>query len=564
MSIKLNCKLSRRPINSDRALSLIRDIPDLSKLEANLLASRGVGSPNPSLRTLVDTPMQDLSKGASRVSQAILNKELMVVVADYDCDGATSCSVVVAGLRALGANVEYVVPDRMIHGYGISPSVVDLALDEFPQARALITVDNGILGHSGISYAALKGLDVVVTDHHLPGETLPDAWAVINPARGDCDSGLNTLAGVSVALWLVLATKESLSALGRDTPSMNFLIPYVAIGTIADLVPLSAANRQLVTIGLQMIRQGRAPEGIKALVREAGLTPAYLTTTDIAFGLAPRINAAGRLETMHVGIDLLLSKSGREASKLAKTLTETNELRKKMQREASEQASFDVQLEGDVSGRYSIVQASSEWHPGIIGLVASKLKEDHYRPTFVFSLFDGEVKGSGRSIPGFHLKDALEEVARRAPGVLKYFGGHAMAAGAALEDSSRVEEFERVFEEVARERIDEGMLENILLSDGPVPEMGMREASQVLRHPWGQGFEAPAFDEEVEIKKVSTLGKDGKHWKVRVELAGKESDVVLFNQQEPKEGATSHLYLQPGFNTWRGKTQLQWIGRILN
>lgn len=558
------CTLKRRPINL-RALSLLSASGTLTPLEAQLLASRGDSTEVPLLPELLARPLQDLDAGAQRIHDAILSMDTIVVIADYDCDGATACSVAVAGLRALGAEIGYVVPDRMVHGYGISPSVVDLAREHYPAARVLLTVDNGILGHAGIDYAMQGGLDVVVTDHHLPGETLPAAVAVIDPARADCPSGLSKLAGVGVALWLVAAVKRLQMAAGMNTPPLNFLLPYVAIGTVADMVSLDGPNRRLIAAGMDRMRSGQAPVGVVALIKEAGMVPAYLTTQDIGFGLGPRINAAGRLESMEAGIELLLSEDPKHARKLAKVLTETNEERKRLQKEAVDDVSISLDYAFTPDLR-CLVKGSADWHPGIVGLVASKLKEKHFRPAFTFSLADGHAKGSGRSIPGFHLKDALEEVARRAPGVLAKFGGHAMAAGATLTSPEALESFARAFTDVATERITPEMLENTLWSDGPLPNLRLEEAARVLRHPWGQGFEGPSFDDTASIQEIKALGNAGLHWRV-LALVGARQDpieIVLFNQPEPPVKQAVPIYLTPGLNTWKGSTKLQWLGKVLH
>lgn len=560
-----NCTLVRRPVDNNRALFVLNSTPGLTELEARVLASRGGGPATHTLPGLLGVYLTDMERGALRLQQAILKNEQIVVIADYDCDGATSCAVAVAGLRALGGTVGYVVPDRMVHGYGISPSVVDLARDRYPHARVLMTVDNGILGHGGITHAANLGMDVVVTDHHLPGDTLPaDACAVIDPCREDDISGLEKLAGCSVALWLVVATKKMLAQVGRDTPPLNFLLPYVAIGTVADMVALDPANRMLVTVGLDRMRTGQAPIGVEALIKESGAIHAYLTTMDIGFGMGPRINAAGRLDTMDAGIDLLLATDPKEARRLARLLTQTNEERKRLQKDATDDVStmMDFTFTEDMR---AIVRGSADWHPGIVGLVASRLKENFHRPSFVFSLGDGYAKGSGRSIPGFHLKDALEEVARRCPGVLAKFGGHAMAAGATLTSAEALTQFSAAFADVAKERISDSMLNSVLHSDGPMPTMALSAAAKLLRHPWGQGFEAPAFDDSAVIDSVKPLGQGGLHWSIGARVGGRseKTTVVLFNQPEPVLGQEVHLYLQPGLNPWRGNINLQWLGRVL-
>jgi single-stranded-DNA-specific exonuclease len=409
-------------------------------------------------------------------------------------------------------------------------------------------------------------MDVVVTDHHLPGDSLPtDAVAVIDPCRGDDISGLEKLAGCGVALWLVVATKKMLTQLGHETPPLNFLLPYVAIGTVADMVALDPANRMLVSVGLDRMRTGQAPLGIEALIKESGAIHPYLTTMDIGFGMGPRINAAGRLDTMDAGIDLLLATDPKEARRLARLLTETNEQRKRLQKEATDDVStmLDITFTDDMR---AIVRGSADWHPGIVGLVASRLKENFHRPSFVFSLADGYAKGSGRSIPGFHLKDALEEVARRCPGVLAKFGGHAMAAGATLTSADALTQFTAAFADVAKERITDSMLNSVLHSDGPMPTLTLNAAARLLRHPWGQGFEAPAFDDIGIIDLVKPLGQGGLHWKIETRIGGRaeKTTVVLFNQPEPVVGQEAHLYLQPGLNPWRGNVSLQWLGRVLH
>lgn len=558
------CTLQRRKFLIENTSFLGSEISGISPLEAQLFASRGVFSPSAPVPQWLATPLNDLSRGAARLLSAIKKKEAIVVVADYDCDGATACAVMVSGLRALGANVNYVVPDRMVHGYGISSSVVDLATDKYPTARILVTVDNGIMGHAGIAHAYAKGLDVIVTDHHLPGASLPDALAVINPARHDDTSGLNKLAGVGVALWLVSAVKKLIQDEGRSVPSLNFLLPYVAVGTVADMVGLDAVNRRLVTAGLNLIRQGAAPVGLQALFQEAGVRREYTTTQDIGFGVGPRLNAAGRLESMEAGIDLLLSTDLEAAKQMAALLTETNKARKELQASATHEASIatDVALTSDAR---SVVQGSTEWHAGIVGLVASKLKDTHNLPTFVFSLADGIAKGSGRSIPGFHLKDALEEIARNDPHILAKFGGHAMAAGATLSGVGALDAFKQQFETVARAKVTEEMLSKTLLSDGPMPDLSMAEAAKLLSHPWGQGFEAPAFDDEALVADVNPLGQGGLHWKIQARVAGRKeaTTVVLFNQPQPVVGQSVQMYLQPSLNTWKNNTTLQWLGKVV-
>lgn len=562
------CTLSRRQVNPLALSQLKQNLPKLSVLEAQLLASRGETGESLSLAALLQRPLADLEAGAIRIEQAIARQEKMVVVADYDCDGATACALMLAGLRALGGLIDYVVPDRMVHGYGISPSVVDLAKDSCPDVRLVITVDNGIMGHSGILHAHSMGIDVVVTDHHLPGADLPDAVAVIDPSRADCSSGLTKLAGVGVALWLVSAVKRRLVAAGKNTPPLNFLLPYLAIGTVADMVGLDKANRHLIDAGLDLMRNGKAPIGITALMGVAELNAATMTTQDIGFGLGPRINAAGRLESMTAGIDLLLATDPKEAHRLAKMLDGINQERKKLQQNATDEISFilDFSFTDDMP---ALVEGRPEWHPGIIGLIASKMKERFFRPSFAFHISEeagGKAKGSGRSIPGIHLKDVLEEVARREPGLLYKFGGHSMAAGVTLSAQGTVQDFNRVFSAVVKERLTPEMLEVSVLSDGLPPILALSDAIRMLKHPWGQGFEWPQFDCETKFTDLKPLGKSGKHWKAITQFPGSKSkqEVVLFNTDEPPVDQDVQLLLTPGLNTWRGDTSLQWQAKVLH
>lgn len=564
--------ISRREVNESAVQRLLAaKTGALTEIEARLLAARGADPEDPSLQTVMARGIADLEKGAARILEAIEHHQMIVVVADYDCDGATSCAVTISGLRALGATIDYVVPDRMVHGYGISPSVVDLARERFPAVRLIITVDNGILAHAGVSYAANLGLDVVVTDHHLPGDTIPaDACAVINPSRMPTTESLREMAGVGVAAWLVRAVRDLIVRKGGPETRLNFLLPYIALGTVADLVPIGASNRALIAQGLKMLRASRAPVGVMALIAQSGLAPEFLTTTDIGFSIAPKINAAGRLSLMDTGINLLLTNDAEQAQRLAEELAVTNEKRKAMQKQATAEASEEMLGALSLLGEgeeeeAAIVAAHEDWHPGVVGLIASRLKEIHFRPAFAFSFMNGAAKGSGRSVPGFHLKDALEELARRAPEVLKQFGGHAMAAGVTLTDASRLPAFRSTFCEIARERLTDEMLARKLASDGEMPrDFTMDVATRLLMHPWGQRFEAPAFDDTAVLSNIRPLGKTGEHWRVQANFPkGQVANLVMFNQPEPEAGKDVPLYLTPSLNTWQGQTNLQWVARQL-
>lgn len=515
--------VAQRAFAPSQALALVRD--GASPLLARVLAGRGLTTQAGLSGKLSQLHPHTLLKGAADaaffLAQAIERSRPILIVADYDCDGATACVVAVRGLRAFGARVEYIVPDRMVHGYGLTPSVVELAYDRFPDTQVLVTVDNGVASHAGVQAAVEFGFDVLVTDHHLPakGKPLPHANVIVDPSQDGCAFPSKALAGVGVIWYVLWALQDELRRRGVPPVQPGFqvssLLPLVAVGTVADVVPLDANNRVLVQAGLQRLRAGDSFPGLVAL---ATAGPANFTrvdsllTSDIAFGIGPRINAAGRLETMDVGIECLLTDDAAAAEVLALRLADINQNRKGIEQDIVQAAV--VQAESlVVEGALSIAVHSPEWHAGVIGIVAGRLKERRYRPTFVLTSDDrtGQLKGSGRSIPGFNLKDALDQVDKACPGLLVKFGGHAMAAGVTVR-AGGFEAFRDAFEAQARALLTDDLLLQRVDHDGSLSglELILSTARDLSGPPWGQMFPEPSFCDEFEVlsAKLSGPNKD--------------------------------------------------------
>ncbi|MBK3779972.1 single-stranded-DNA-specific exonuclease RecJ [Paraburkholderia aspalathi] len=498
-------------------MSLIRE--GVSPLLARVLAGRGIQSQGEiagGLKHLIHhTQLKGSAEAAVFLADALAAHKRFLVVADYDCDGATACSVALRGLRALGAQVEYIVPDRMIHGYGLTPSVVELAYERFPDTDVLITVDNGVASHAGVEAARALGLDILVTDHHLPAKNkpLPAAHVIVDPSQPGCLFPSKALAGVGVIWYVLWALQDELRQRGLGSASfkVSSLLPLVAVGTVADVVPLDRNNRILVQAGLERIRAGDCPPGITALATAGVINrtdPKELLTSHIAFGIGPRINAAGRLETMDIGIACLTTDDPARADELANQLDAINQERKEVENatviEAVEQADALV-----IEGTRSIAAHSDDWHAGVIGIVAGRIKERRYRPTFVLTTdpATGQIKGSGRSIPGFNLKDALDQVDKACPGLMPKFGGHAMAAGVTLKPGG-FDVFRDAFEVEAAATLTDDVLHQHLDVDGSLTgqELSVAVAKSLSGPPWGQMFPEPAFCDEFDVLEAKLTG----------------------------------------------------------
>ena len=540
-------------------------------LLARLYAARGVRSKDELddglARLLPPEGLRGIAQAATLLADAIAQDRRLCIVADYDCDGATACAVGVRGLRLLGArHVDYLVPDRVTDGYGLTPPIAERV--QARGADVLITVDNGIASVEGVARAKALGLAVLVTDHHLPGPTLPSADAIINPNQPGCSFESKALAGVGVMFYVLLALRSELRARGRfdasNQPRLDALLPLVALGTVADVVRLDANNRRLVAQGLKRVRAGHMPAGMAALFRAAGRQAQAANTFDFGFALGPRINAAGRLADMTLGIECLLTDDPARAEELAQTLDAINRERREIEGDMRTQAFALAENLFDAAEAPppAVSVFDPDFHEGVVGIVASRLKDKLHRPTFVFAASaapgkEHELKGSGRSIPGFHLRDALDLVAKRHPGVLLKFGGHAMAAGCTIAEE-HFERFEQALAQVAQEWLEPATLTRQLETDGPLaPEYRRAELADALqREVWGQGFAAPVFSEELEVL-GQRLVKE-KHLSLKLKHQGEPVDAIWFGRTEPLP-ARALLAYRLDVNEWRGERRVQFV-----
>lgn len=556
-----------------------------------LYATRGVVRPDqvaPALtQLLAPSDLGGIERASSLLAAAITGGRRIVVVGDFDCDGATGVAVGVRGLRLLGAgDVAYKVPHRIEHGYGLSPPLVDALAPLRP--GVLVTVDHGIACHAGIEAAKARGWTVIVTDHHLPGAQLPPADAIVDPnvlafsgcahGQAQCEAcaamtranaafASRALAGVGVLFYLLLATRKSLRecgwfdpSQGRSEPDLRVLLDLVAVGTVADMVPLDDNNRALVAAGLRRLRAGACQPGLRALAEVAGRRLERLTASDIGFALGPRINAAGRLEDMAIGVECLLCDDPQQALEMARTLDAINRERRQMQDEMVAMATAMADEIGNDDDVCACVHATA-WHPGVVGLVASRLKERLHRPVIAFapSEPDGDIwRGSARSIPGFHIRDALAEFDAMHPGVIHRFGGHALAAGLTI-DGSSIADFAPAFAAIVRARIDPDLLDATLVSDGDLAdaEICLDLAEQVRAGgPWGQGFAEPLFDGVFDV--VSSRVLAGKHLKLELAREGRRFDAIeFFARVDELPAARVRIAYRLDVNEWRDARTLQ-------
>lgn len=531
-------------------------------------AARGVTCPDDAgLRLdglLAPAALGGIERAVALLTEAISSDQRILVSGDYDCDGATGCAVAVRGLRMLGArHAGYVVPDRAVHGYGLTPALVATMQ---PAPDLIVTVDNGIASVAGVAAAKARGCKVIVTDHHLPGPSLPAADAIVNPnATGDGFPS-KALCGVGVMFYLLLALRANLGK--RADVDLATLLDLVALGTVADLVPLDRNNRALVEGGLRRIRSGRACAGIAALFEIAGRGVGIATASDLGFAIGPRINAAGRLEDMTIGVACLLSDEVSRARALATTLNEINLQRRDLQASMVDAAvaSLDNLPVDDAVG-VSLFDPS--WHHGVVGLVAAKVKERLHRPVVAFAPAGDEsdaLRGSARSVPGFHVRDALAEVDARRPGLIERFGGHAMAAGLSLRLGNYAR-FAETFDVVVRERIQPEALQPVLLSDGELETGAFTlDLARQLRvaGPWGQGFPVPIFDNVFECVAQKAMGANGNHRRLQLRdpRNGCVHEGVWFNVDgDAPQGAPMRIAYELQVNDWRGRESLQLLVR---
>ena len=553
---------------------VVRDVPPraawaleqagVHPLLARLFAARGVSSADELqddlARLLPPQQLLGAQAAATLLADAIAARQRICFVADYDCDGATACAVGIRGLRLLGAPlVDYVVPDRVVDGYGLTPPIAERVAQR--GADLLITVDNGIASVEGVARARALGLKVLVTDHHLPGDELPGADVIVNPNQPGCGFESKSIAGVGVMFYVLLALRAELRTRGAfenaAQPKLDTLLPLVALGTVADVVRLDANNRRLVAQGLRRIRAGHLPAGLAALFAVASRDARRATSFDFGFALGPRINAAGRLADMTLGIELLLTDDAARADELARTLDGINRERREIEGGMREQALQIAEGLFDASDAppSALSVFDPDFHEGVVGIVAARLKDRLHRPTFVFAASSApgrehELKGSGRSIAGFHLRDALDLMAKRHPGVLLKFGGHAMAAGCTIAEE-HFDTFDQALQQVAAEWLDEATLTRQLETDGPLPPEYRRTDVVDTLHAavWGQGFAPPVFSEEVDVLSQRLVGE--KHLALKLRHQGQPIDGIWFGHTEPLP-ARAHLAFRLEADEWQG------------
>ena len=560
---------------------LSRDIPPRScwaleqagihPLLARLYAARGVHDTaelDDSLAQLLPSaPLAGSEQAARLLADAIAANEHICVVADYDCDGATACAVALRGLRLLGArNTSYLVPNRITDGYGLTPAIAERV--HATGAQLLLTVDNGIASLEGVARAQALGMQVVVTDHHLPGSTLPQADALVNPNQPGCLFPSNNMAGVGVMFYVLLALRAELRTRGafngQEQPRLSSLLPLVALGTVADVVRLDANNRRLVAQGLKRIRNGQMPAGMAALFTVAQRQAATASTFDLGFALGPRINAAGRLANMGLGIECLLTNDPQRALELAQQLDAINRERRATESGMREHALAQAEelFDATATPPAAISVFGEQFHEGVVGIVASRIKDAMHRPTFVFAISGAEgksheLKGSGRSIAGFHLRDALDLLAKRHPGVLLKFGGHASAAGCTIA-REHFPVFEAALAQIASEQLDDATLQQTLQTDGALPPAYRRldMAATLQQAIWGHGFEAPLFSEPLEVLQQRLVGE--KHLKLQLRHQGDVVDGIFFGRTAPLP-PQAHLAYRLDINSWQGQQSVQFV-----
>jgi len=561
--------LSREPPDGNPGL-----LPGVDPLVARLYANRGITRSEEidhGLSNLLNPAgLGDFDKATTRLAAAVETGERILIVGDFDADGATSVAMCVSLLKAMGAaEVEFLVPNRFEFGYGLSPEIVRVALAREP--AVIVTVDNGISSIEGVALANAHGTDVIITDHHLPGVDLPDAYAIVNPNAPDCAFESKALAGVGVAYYVLSGVRASLrgsgwfTRVGLTEPNMADWLDLVALGTVADVVPLDRNNRVLVHHGLARMRRGRCRPGIRALVESSGRNLGELDSEDLGFSVGPRLNAAGRLDDMTLGIRCLLAASPDEARRCAAALNELNKARRELEAAMVEDARLIVAGHDEpVGGRYGVTLYDASWHQGIIGIVAGRLRDKVNRPVIAFAdaghSAPDELKGSARSLSELHIRDALDVIATRHPGLLLKFGGHAMAAGLSIK-RVHYQRFARAFDTVVRERLPESALTQTIETDGELEAGDLTLVNaQTVRDagPWGQGFPPPLFHGRFDLVSQRVVG--GQHLKMAVKSGGRLFDAIAFRQAPlgaPGEVGEVQLVYKLGINTYRGGQTLQ-------
>jgi single-stranded-DNA-specific exonuclease len=535
---------------------------------ARLFAARGVHDAQ-ELKTelallLPPAGLKGIDDAAQLLANAIDQQLRFCIVADYDCDGATACAVALRGLTLLGAqHVSFIVPDRVVDGYGLTPDIAQRV--HASGAQVLITVDNGIASVSGVEEAKRLGLHVLITDHHLPGPELPTPDALVNPNQPGCGFESKSMAGVGVMFYVLLALRAELRQRGifsKETePKLDGLLPLVALGTVADVVALDANNRRLVAQGLLRMRKGHLPAGMAALFKVAARDATQASSQDMGFAIGPRINAAGRLSDMTLGIECLRTDDTELAWRLAQQLDTINRERRSMEGDMRAQALLIAEslMDSEEIAPAALCVFDEDFHEGVVGIIAGRLKDLHYRPCFVFASSQSQgqavLKGSGRSIPGFHLRDALDAIAKRHPNLLLRFGGHAMAAGCTLLEDD-LATFEMALQDIATQWLDAATLAQTLATDGSLPQQYVRPdmVKHLQVHVWGQGFAAPVFQDTVNVLSQKIVGE--KHLSLKLQLHGQLVDAIWFGRTEGLPVQATVAY-RLDINTWQGMEKLQ-------
>lgn len=571
-------RIRRRSVTEQDRQALLRDRA-VSPLAARILAARGVNDPTAldlGLKALHPAAaLSGLERAVAMLSSAVQQERRIIVVGDFDADGATSCALTLLALRAMGHQAaSYLVPNRFSGGYGLSPAIAEHARAQ--GAELLLTVDNGVSSVDGVARARALGLQVIVTDHHLPPEQLPDADAIVNPNLPGDGFPSKNLAGVGVIFYVLAALRGALREAGwfgpqRPQPAMADWLDLVALGTVADVVPLDRNNRVLVEQGLRRIRAGRARPGILALLEVAGRVPARVTAADLGFAVGPRLNAAGRLQDMAIGIECLLSDDAGEAAASAAELDALNRQRRSIEQDMEGEALAALErlekAQGDATPPAALCLFDPSWHQGVIGILASRLRERFHRPVVVFARAEDGLKGSARSIPGLHIRDLLERISAGNPGLIAKFGGHAAAAGLSLA-SADLERFQQALLRHAGESLDADMLNQDLLTDGPLAAgelcLDTAESLQALG-PWGKGFPEPSFDGRFEILQRRVVG--GRHLRLDLRPSPAADDAapveaIAFRALDrgwDRCGRHVQLVYRPDINHWQGRRRLQLI-----
>ena len=556
-------RIATRPINPQLQSAL--QAAGANPLIAQLYAARNVADSselNDSLKQLIPyTQLTNCTAAASRLADAIAARQKILIIADYDADGATACSVAMKGLASMGAAVDFFVPNRFEHGYGLTPELADIA--HAKGADLIVTVDNGISSTEGVARAKALGLDVIVTDHHIAGSVVPDC-IIVNPNQRGCTFPSKSIAGVGVIFYVLIALRAELRArdyfsgcLNRAEPKLDELLDLVALGTVADVVALDHNNRILVSQGLKRIRAGKMSHGIRALFQTARCSAQKAQPFDFGYKIAPRINAAGRLDDMSIGIACLLSGSLNEAENMASELNELNQTRQEIEQEML----TDILAECPSalpSEQTTLCVYRDSFHQGVVGIVASRLKEKFYRPVFVFAPDDdGNYRGSGRSIAGVHLRDVLDAISKRAPEIIIKFGGHAMAAGLTLRQGS-LKTFGDLFEDIVRSQVNEDTLSQTYLTDGSLKasDITLANAQLINAQIWGQGFPPPSFADTFQVLRQQSMGADKKHTKAWLTKEGQEFEAMFWRCEDTLPRDIRVVY-RPTVNEWRGNTELQ-------